>query len=143
MCVVLFICHIIILVVYVFFFLMIRRPPRSTRTDTLFPYTTLFRSIRAIAIPERSKKVAHQIGGMAMRRLPITLVLVLNLAHPTCEFLGCHHLRPRCRSLLATIPYNMSTVHRRGERGFPAAGLRGGRIAKIGIGSWWERVGQN
>src|SRR3546814_7412931 len=27
-----------------FFFLMIRRPPRSTRTDTLFPYTTLFRS---------------------------------------------------------------------------------------------------
>src|SRR3546814_4932429 len=29
-----------------FFFLMIRRPPRSTRTDTLFPYTTLFRSRR-------------------------------------------------------------------------------------------------
>src|SRR3546814_9646177 len=26
---------------------MIRRPPRSTRTDTLFPYTTLFRSVRA------------------------------------------------------------------------------------------------
>src|SRR3546814_3184053 len=32
---------------FLFFFLMIRRPPRSTRTDTLFPYTTLFRS-RAI-----------------------------------------------------------------------------------------------
>src|SRR3546814_3678491 len=30
---------------YHFVFLMIRRPPRSTRTDTLFPYTTLFRSI--------------------------------------------------------------------------------------------------
>src|SRR3546814_3760902 len=29
---------------YMFFFLMIRRPPRSTRTDTLFTYTTLFRS---------------------------------------------------------------------------------------------------
>src|SRR3546814_6735730 len=28
-----------------FFFLMIRRPPRSTRTDTLFPYTTLVRSL--------------------------------------------------------------------------------------------------
>src|SRR3546814_10693878 len=28
-----------------FFFLMFRRPPRSTRTDTLFPYTTLFRSV--------------------------------------------------------------------------------------------------
>src|SRR3546814_4767558 len=32
-------------VVSSFFFLMIRRPPRSTRTDTLFPYTTLFRSV--------------------------------------------------------------------------------------------------
>src|SRR3546814_15326759 len=30
---------------FIVFFLMIRRPPRSTRTDTLFPYTTLFRSI--------------------------------------------------------------------------------------------------
>src|SRR3546814_14895426 len=29
------------------FVLMIRRPPRSTRTDTLFPYTTLFRSTKA------------------------------------------------------------------------------------------------
>src|SRR3546814_17102175 len=36
-----------------FFFLMIRRPPRSTRTDTLFPYTTLFRSVepKPLTIP--------------------------------------------------------------------------------------------
>src|SRR3546814_16155859 len=33
-----------LLFVLFLFFLMIRRPPRSTRTDTLFPYTTLFRS---------------------------------------------------------------------------------------------------
>src|SRR3546814_3075680 len=33
-----------VLSIVVFLFLMIRRPPRSTRTDTLFPYTTLFRS---------------------------------------------------------------------------------------------------
>src|SRR3546814_16876755 len=32
----------------VFFFLMIRRPPRATRTDTLFPYTTLFRSLQVV-----------------------------------------------------------------------------------------------
>src|SRR3546814_4968865 len=37
-------CFFVIIVFAVFFFLMIRRPPRSTRTDTLFPYTTLFRS---------------------------------------------------------------------------------------------------
>src|SRR3546814_14962898 len=34
-----------VVLVSFFFFLMIRRPPRSTRTDTLFPYTTLFRSL--------------------------------------------------------------------------------------------------
>src|SRR3546814_4830319 len=37
-------------IVYILFFLMIRRPPRSTRTDTLFPYTTLFRSISGASL---------------------------------------------------------------------------------------------
>src|SRR3546814_790564 len=47
-----------------FFFLKIRRPPRSTRTDTLFPYTTLFRSpgprdeARALAVPPRHIRTA-------------------------------------------------------------------------------------
>src|SRR3546814_3143547 len=36
---------VVFLLMCCFFFLMIRRPPRSTRTDTLFPYTTLCRSI--------------------------------------------------------------------------------------------------
>src|SRR3546814_8086164 len=41
------------------FFLMIRRPPRSTRTDTLFPYTTLFRSAAASA-PFRARCCHHR-----------------------------------------------------------------------------------
>src|SRR3546814_4889024 len=40
------------------FFLMIRRPPRSTRTDTLFPYTTLFRSL-AVHLEEIGLRCAH------------------------------------------------------------------------------------
>src|SRR3546814_6669468 len=36
--------HHVIMICFECVFLMIRRPPRSTRTDTLFPYTTLFRS---------------------------------------------------------------------------------------------------
>src|SRR3546814_3345274 len=47
----------------IFFFLMIRRPPRSTRTDTLFPYTTLFRSKAALSVAYgaglRVSEVAH------------------------------------------------------------------------------------
>src|SRR3546814_11127309 len=41
----------IFLLFTLFFFLMILRPPRSTRTDTLFPYTTLFRSANQIKQP--------------------------------------------------------------------------------------------
>src|SRR3546814_19810176 len=50
---------------YFLFFLMIRPPPRSTRTDTLFPYTTLFRSL------------AHAQGdrlGRADRQLPCAIL---------------------------------------------------------------------
>src|SRR3546814_15936785 len=44
-----------------FFFLMIRRPPRSTRTDTLFPYTTLFRSDSCPTDQDR-RTVRRKIG---------------------------------------------------------------------------------
>src|SRR3546814_10963804 len=54
---------------------MIRRPPRSTRTDTLFPYTTLFRSAgrpvgkqRHRAAPrERTAKLVRLIVDLALR----------------------------------------------------------------------------
>src|SRR3546814_3621393 len=42
-------CRCFTFVSFLIFFLMIRRPPRSTRTDTLFPYTTLFRSQGLVA----------------------------------------------------------------------------------------------
>src|SRR3546814_14696535 len=46
----------------VLFFLMIRRPPRSTRTDTLFPYTTLFRSAR-VRTGWRCRMWTHPLPG--------------------------------------------------------------------------------
>src|SRR3546814_6623333 len=46
---------------------MIRRPPRSTRTDTLFPYTTLFRSLR--------RRFARRGGGLA-------IFLLVGFRHP-------------------------------------------------------------
>src|SRR3546814_11026852 len=47
---------------------MIRRPPRSTRTDTLFPYTTLFRSTKT-PVPDH-QPIAQQNGGDAEEQLP-------------------------------------------------------------------------
>src|SRR3546814_17397266 len=58
------------------FFLMIRRPPRSTRTDTLFPYTTLFRS--------RRDAVVHQDHG-APRDVDRRDAVHVHFA-PPCDF---------------------------------------------------------
>src|SRR3546814_17428050 len=44
---------------------MIRRPPRATRTDTLFPYTTLFRSDRAVVLAQHLQPRAD-IGGVVI-----------------------------------------------------------------------------
>src|SRR3546814_6261839 len=48
-----------------FFFLMIRRPPRTTRTDTLFPYTTLFRSdtVGAWIVTRTAKEHGSKVVG--------------------------------------------------------------------------------
>src|SRR3546814_14811818 len=52
MCVIVLECHTLqSMCLVLVFFLMIRRPPRATRTDTLFPYTTLFRSLALIPVP--------------------------------------------------------------------------------------------
>src|SRR3546814_18600751 len=46
---------------YMFFFVMIRRPPRSTRTDTRFPYTTLVRSPKRLASSILSGEVVKTV----------------------------------------------------------------------------------
>src|SRR3546814_461529 len=47
---------------------MIRRPPRSTRTDTLFPYTTLFRSRPGAAVGDRDARLRARPEGARPRR---------------------------------------------------------------------------
>src|SRR3546814_15456528 len=52
-----------------FFFLMIRRPPRSTRTDTLFPYTTLFRSLLDQPVQAPAGLALRQLLGQPRQQL--------------------------------------------------------------------------
>src|SRR3546814_16273470 len=62
---------ILVIMCVVFLFLMIRRPPRSTLTDTLFPYTTLFRSSAPArdtgARTDQAGSLARPVGGDAAR----------------------------------------------------------------------------
>src|SRR3546814_2046989 len=51
---------------------MIRRPPRSTRTDTLFPYTTLFRSLRPATSSRQRTSPRRQCSSKARCRPPTT-----------------------------------------------------------------------
>src|SRR3546814_2529566 len=52
---------------------MIRRPPRSTRTDTLFPYTTLFRSRR---------RETHRFRLFGAQRQPVRRLPYARSSHP-------------------------------------------------------------
>src|SRR3546814_9902076 len=82
--------------VSVFFYLMIRRPPRSTRTDTLFPYTTLFRSGEkagqrlALRLSRKQLFEPRDIAGKDLRRLGDGCEIAVHLGlalHVTREFL--------------------------------------------------------
>src|SRR3546814_8856733 len=63
-----------------FFFLMIRRPPRSTRTDTLFPYTTLFRSAEEIVDALRPRQPVRLAARLVEREEGLEQVHVRVLA---------------------------------------------------------------
>src|SRR3546814_9431582 len=65
---------------------MLRRPPRSTRTDTLFPYTTLFRSARAAGGPQPRWPRRHVFTSPRARRPAMSRIL------PSC-----------CAALLAAL----------------------------------------
>src|SRR3546814_18935827 len=74
---------------------MLRRPPRSTRTDTLFPYTTLFRSVERIVFGAYYQSGQSCIGGQRifdhagvyekLRRKLKTAVAKLVMGHPRKE----------------------------------------------------------
>src|SRR3546814_15638676 len=66
---------------------MIRRPPRSTRTDTRFPYTTLFRSYRTLAI----RVALGERPDMALIALTHTLTALLFYSYAEA---GCLEVRP-------------------------------------------------
>src|SRR3546814_12433637 len=83
---------------------MIRRPPRSTRTDTLFPYTTLFRSpydARAMAfslgdyLPEFSRGANapfRVVGTGYTRKYRAALAQARTVRDPAGQCTGCHTL---------------------------------------------------
>src|SRR3546814_5608020 len=78
--------------IYCVFFLMIRRPPRSTRTDTLFPYTTLFRSCSAGDAERHGERQRDDGDGEAGHRVRTQVGNTVILAQDS-EELGGEALR--------------------------------------------------
>src|SRR3546814_3951594 len=82
-----------------YFFLMIRRPPISTRTDTLFPYTTLFRSARnarayeveLLVAPSRAETLSDRDQP---RPIPLEEQEWLLLGRPVDQVVGCRDGSP-------------------------------------------------
>src|SRR3546814_19873665 len=81
----------------VFFFLMIRRPPRTTRTDTLFPYTTLFRSPFS-RVDDVTPKLALTPDSSSLTVIVLPGPMDACMPSPTTSF---PHAPPTPRSVLA------------------------------------------
>src|SRR3546814_17094798 len=83
---------------------MIRRPPRSTRTDTLFPYTTLFRSIRrrvATLLVSYAVGVKEDEGRLeeALTLFDDAIAYADGAIHPPAHFIQSHAWLGKCRCL--------------------------------------------
>src|SRR3546814_13443332 len=81
----------------IFFFLMIRLPPRSTRTDTLFPYTTLFRSRMGAFTQSGAKNAGPSREGKAGAYAP-SAQRFSDTMHISREYKINNLPRPRTRS---------------------------------------------
>src|SRR3546814_12431819 len=119
---------------------MIRRPPRSTRTDTLFPYTTLFRSIgrdtgSAVVISHHKCTMPENFG-----RSPETLARIdRGASEQTVDF----DVYPYAASSTALLPDRLRDdmpVQISSSEPFPE--LAGSMLAEIGRASCRERVCQ-
>src|SRR3546814_18886590 len=140
-------------VFFIFFFLMIRLPPRSTRTDTLFPYTTLFRSL------DRKPVDVATVPGLAIQAETIAALARLIFGEIKADERGglpailLHHLVPRPVHLGRGIDAIGIPIPRWCWRGGVArcqvgAGPACGRFVRrtclpIGRASCRERVGEN
>src|SRR3546814_4417084 len=88
---------------------MIRRPPRSTRTDTLFPYTTLFRSIPIAAIIFQlaaDEMALLVIGVLAERLVARVAVMFLEIVDDTSrKIVGDRRIQDDARVAIRIIAY--------------------------------------
>src|SRR3546814_12717449 len=104
---------------------MIRRPPRSTRTDTLFPYTTLFRSnCPSQSLPWLQPLMATLTAPFMRLHLPASCVKLFS------KFIGLSFLGGR-PNLLDLLPgYFPAGYRKRGGLGQPLIGYSVRRISK-------------
>src|SRR3546814_20713679 len=92
-----------------FFFLIIRRPPRSTRTYTLFPYTTLFRSLDCFA----ALAMTVERGGVAVFSMTIEHGRLSPPVHAECGQRPCIEARTNlaCADAVNAEAGAADTVH--------------------------------
>src|SRR3546814_12740688 len=121
---------------------MIRRPPRSTRTDTLFPYTTLFRSSTRLSLLHRETTLQGLPAMLAVNPelfagFIVAVVVLILMPGPIVTLVVANSLAHGQRIGLATVAGSSS-----GNAVLVAAGAFGLTTLQIGSASCRERVCQ-
>src|SRR3546814_15328785 len=94
---------------------MIRRPPRSTRTDTLFPYTTLFRSVE-IGLHPRQRGDEARIAGAEADAPAGHRVGLAERGELDGDLLGARHLQDRRWRRSLEVDLGIGEVDRKSTR---------------------------
>src|SRR3546814_3239880 len=93
---------------------MIRRPPRSTRTDTLFPYTTLFRSLLEAALQARLLSIRRIDPRIALALAGLRSNAPVSVVAERCD-LSQRHFTRSFREAVGLAPKAWCRVHRFGR----------------------------
>src|SRR3546814_21060620 len=119
---------------------MIRRPPRSTRTDTLFPYTTLFRS-RALTQAQLARERAAASAGAAQAAQAGTAIISQEVARQRAKVIGQRDKLAQLRKLKDEADLQRSQLEKLNERmnALQQESEAGQRSEKRRVGKEWVR----
>src|SRR3546814_17681148 len=127
---------------------MIRRPPRSTRTDTLFPYTTLFRSPRLVPDPVLHARLRRDHIDMSTKRKQAQPPVEVNgsakqpLGMPAADFLR-DYWQKKPLLIRHALPGFVSPIEPEALARLAFADAAPSRLVQIGRAALRERGGQS
>src|SRR3546814_19965556 len=125
---------------------MLRRPPRSTQTDTLFPYTTLFRSTAAVSFIASERRTFFAVNSYEVKEIvgwtPVRFEATMACDTPLASVIIEESIGTETSFTMPTLWPSVVRLYTSSSNAFPIITVALESINEIGRESGGERVGQ-